>query len=226
MGGNNKGKSTLLTTLKDRLLKLKADQLVRQGETEGFYEMEFTNGDRILWELSTKTKAGEKMTLISKDGNKTSAITDIIKWFGPSNFDIDKFLNATPAAQRKTLETLLGLDFSKIDEKLVKATDERKDANRDVERLEINYKGKVVDTELPLEPVPTDELEKELLGIESHNFWYEAWVKQEKEALERKKYLEIELAEINKKLAEIDSLLSDPKNNPIFNTSETPYAFF
>lgn len=221
MGGNNKGKSTLLTTLKDRLLKLKADHLVRQGETQGMYLMEFTSGDRIEWELSTKTKSGEKMTLISKDGTKTSAITEIIKWFEPSNFDIDKFLNATPAAQRKTLETLMKLDFSKIDEKLVTATDERKDANRDVERLEINYKGKVVDPELALEPVPTDELEKELLGVETHNRAYQLLEQQEGDLLftQRAKEKEIErlqqeLAEINDKLSKLDEKLTDPELLP------------
>lgn len=221
MGGNNKGKSTLLTTLKDRLLKLKADHLVRTGETQGMYVMEFTSGDRIEWELSTKTKAGEKMTLISKDGTKTSVITEIIKWFEPSNFDIDKFLNATPAAQRKTLETLMKLDFSKIDEKLVTATEERKDANRDVERLEINYKGKVVDPELALEPTPTDELEKELLGVETHNKAYELLQNQETDLLKREKEIEEEIRKLQEKLAvvkedlvKLDDKLTDPELLP------------
>lgn len=43
MGGNNKGKSTLLRALKDRLLKMKADHLVRSGEESGEYLMEFTD---------------------------------------------------------------------------------------------------------------------------------------------------------------------------------------
>ena len=214
MGGNNKGKSTLLTTLKNRLLKMKPDHLVRHGETEGLYVMEFTTGDRIEWELSTKTKAGEKMTLISKDGTKTSAITEIIKFFGPSNFDIDKFLNATPAAQRKTLETLLGLDFTQLDEKYVKAVEERKDANRDVERLEVNYKGKVVDNELPLEPTPTEDLEKELLGVETHNAYYNQLVEKETELLARRKQLEEELASVNHKLGQLDEQLSTPELQP------------
>jgi hypothetical protein len=214
MAGNNKGKSTLLKTLKDRLLKLKPDQLVRHGETEGFYIMEMTDGSRIEWELSTKTKAGEKMTLISKDGNKTSAITDIIKWFGPSNFDIDKFLNATPAAQRKTLEALLGLDFSSLDEKLAKATEERKDANRDVERLEVNYKGKAVDKELPLEPTPTDGLEKELLGVETHNEKWNLLVDEEARLIEERKELMEELRKVNDRLAVLDDKMSNPDLQP------------
>jgi len=214
MGGNNKGKSTLLTALKDRLLKMKADQIVRRGETEGLYEMEMTSGEIIQWELSTKTKAGEKLTLISKDGTKTSVITDIIKWFNPGSFDIDKFLNESPAAQRKTLEKLLGLDFAKLDEQYAKAVEERKEANRDVERIEVTYKGMYVDEALPLITEPTEELQKELLGVESHNEKYKLLTDQEAQLLATRKRLEDELAEVNAKLAELDEKLFDANVQP------------
>jgi recombinational DNA repair ATPase RecF len=221
MGGNNKGKSTLLRSLKDRLLKMKADQLVRQGETDGLYVMEFTTGDRIEWELSTKTKSGEKLTLISADGSKTSAITEIINWFAPSNFDIDKFLNETPAAQRKTLEKLLGLDFTKLDEKYAVAVEERKDAKRDVERIEIMYKGKFVDENLPTEPEPTEELQKELIGVETHNKAYSLLQHQENELIKRRTEIENQIAELQSRintvefnLSELDQKLSDPALQP------------
>lgn len=214
MGGNNKGKSTLLTALKDRLLKMKADQIVRRGETEGLYEMELLNGDIISWELSTKTKAGEKLTLITKDGTKTSVIADIIKWFSPSSFNIDKFLNESPAAQRKTLEKLLGLDFAALDEQYAKAVEERKDANRDVERIEVTYKGLYVDETLPKEIAPTEELEKELLGVETHNEKYRLLTEQEKSLLATRKRLEEELAAVNIKLAELDEKLFDAQTQP------------
>jgi len=214
MGGNNKGKSTLLRSLKDRLLKLKADHLVRAGETSGMYVMEFTSGDRIEWELSTETKAGEKLTLISSDGSKTSVITDIIKWFSPGSFDIDKFLNESPAAQRKSLEKLLGLDFSGIDERYVKATEDRKEANRDVDRVEITYKGKYVDEKLPLEPTPTEDLQKELLGVESHNRYYAQLTGQEEELMRRQQALLEELKQIGAKLDTLDEQLSAPDLQP------------
>lgn len=214
MGGNNKGKSTLLRALKDRLLKMKADHLVRSGEESGTYIMEFTDGSVISWELTTKTKAGEKLTLTTSDGNKTSAITDIIKWFSPGNFDIDKFLNESPAAQRKTLERLLGLDFTSIDSRLMNATQERKDANRDVERIELAYAGKYVNEALPLNPIPTEKLEKELLGVEAHNARYELMTSEETRLLERKKQLEEELATVNRRLGELDDAIWDPTNAP------------
>lgn len=214
MGANNKGKTTLLRSLKDRLLKLKADQLVRQGETEGMYVMEFTSGDRIEWELSTKTKSGEKLTLISSDGSKTSAITEIISWFAPNNFDIDKFLNESPAAQRKTLEKLLGLDFSKLDERYAKAVEERKDANRDVERIEVHYKGKVVDPALPVEPVPTEELHKSLLSVETHNERYNLRVEEEEKLSKRKIELERQLQEVKEQLDAVSTFLDAPENQP------------
>lgn len=213
-GGNNKGKSTLLRTLKDRLLKLKADKLVRAGESQGLYQMFFTDGTQIEWELSTKTKSGEKLTMISPDGNKTSVITEIINWFQPGSFDIDKFLNESPAAQRKSLEKLLGLDFSDLDSKYAKAVEERKLANYDVDKIEVNYKGKSVDPDLPKEIVPTEELEKELLGIETHNEKYRLLHGQELELIERRKKLEEELRLVNAKLTEIDEKMSDPTIQP------------
>lgn len=214
MAGNNKGKTTLLTALKDRLLKMKPDQIVRRGETEGLYEMEMVSGEIVQWEVSTKTKAGEKLTLISKDGTKTSVITDIIKWFNPGSFDIDKFLNESPAAQRKTLEKLLGLDFTKLDEQYAKAVEERKEANRDVERIEVTYKGLYVDEALPLVVSPTEELQKELLGVESHNEKYKLLTDQEAQLLTTRKRLEDELAAVNAKLAELDEKLFDVNVQP------------
>lgn len=214
MAGNNKGKSTLLRTLKDRLLKLKADKLVRSGETNGLYEMEFLNGDKIRWELDTKTKAGEKLTLISNDGSKTSVITEIIKWFEPNNFDIDKFLNESPAGQRKSLEKLLGLDFYELDQRYAIALGERKDANRDVERILLKCDGKTIDDSLPANPINTDELEKEILGVEAHNDRYKWKVEEEERLIERRTLLEKELADINRQLDAIDKIMSDPTFAP------------
>lgn len=214
MAGNNKGKTTLLTALKDRLLKMKATELVRAGETDGLYVMEFMDSTRIEWELSTKTKAGEKLTLISKDGTKTSVITEIIKWFNPGSFDIDRFLNESPAGQRKSLEKLLGLDFSVLDERYSKAVEERKDANRDVERIEVNYKGKSVDASLPATPEPVEELQKELLGVESHNEKYNLKVTEEERLIVRKKQLEIELANVTDSLILLDDWLTAVENQP------------
>lgn len=207
--GNNKGKSTLLRTLKDRLLKQKPPHLVKQGETDGLYVMEFTTGERIEWELSTKTKAGEKLTMISADGSKTNLISEIIDWFGPADFDIDKFLQAQPAQQRKTLEKLLGLDFTALDERHAKALDDRKYANRDVERLEALYKGQVANRELPTEPIPIEELQRELLGVEAHNLRYKTLQEKEAELLRKRSRLEEELRQVNEELSLVDDQLSD-----------------
>lgn len=166
------------------------------------------NGDKIIWELTTKTKAGEKLTLISKDGSKTSMITEIINYFQPGSFDIDKFLNESPAAQRKTLEKLLGVDLTGIDQRYAQAVEERRDANRDVERIEVNYKGKVVDPELGSTPIPTEELQKELLSVESHNEKYRLKLAEEDRLLERRKQLEIELSSVTDSLIALDDWLT------------------
>lgn len=214
MGGNNKGKSTLLRALKDRLLKIKPDEIVKKGETDGLYVMEFTSGDRIEWEVTTKTKAGEKLTLISKDGTKTSAITDIIKWFGPSDFDIDKFFYMQPAQQRKALEKLLGVDLSAIDEKYAKAVQERRDANRDVERIEAMYAGKYTDDTLPKVPLPVDHLEKQLLSVELVQERYDSAVEEETRLEAQLAQLKAQMDRINTRLGEIDEFLTEPANKP------------
>lgn len=214
MGGNNKGKSTLLRALKDRLLKIKPDEIVKKGETDGLYVMEFTSGDRIEWEVTTKTKAGEKLTLISKDGTKTSAITDIIKWFGPSDFDIDKFFYMQPAQQRKALEKLLGVDLSVIDEKYAKAVQERRDANRDVERIEAMYAGKYTDDTLPKVPLPVDHLEKQLLSVELVQERYDSAVEEETRLEAQLAQLKAQMDRINTRLGEIDEFLTEPANKP------------
>lgn len=214
MGGNNKGKSTLLRALKDRLLKIKPDEIVKKGETDGIYVMEFTSGDRIEWEVTTKTKAGEKLTLISKDGTKTSAITDIIKWFGPSDFDIDKFFYMQPAQQRKALEKLLGVDLSVIDEQYAKAVQERRDANRDVERIEAMYAGKYTDDTLPKVPLPVDHLEKQLLSVELVQERYDSAVEEETRLEAQLAQLKAQMDRINTRLGEIDEFLTEPANKP------------
>lgn len=214
MGGNNKGKSTLLRALKDRLLKIKPDEIVKKGETDGLYVMEFTSGDRIEWEVTTKTKAGEKLTLISKDGTKTSAITDIIKWFGPSDFDIDKFFYMQPAQQRKALEKLLGVDLSAIDEQYAKAVQERRDANRDVERIEAMYAGKYADDTLPKVPLPVDHLEKQLLSVELVQERYDSAVEEETRLEAQLAQLKAQMDRINTRLGEIDEFLTEPANKP------------
>lgn len=119
-GGNNKGKTTILTSLIDRLNSEKPELVVRNGETDGSYTMVLTNGDKIVWNAKS-----DKVTLITPENLCSTSIRAIAsKYFG-EKFDIDKFLQCSPKEQAIMLQKLVGLDFSEIDAKYKSAYDER-----------------------------------------------------------------------------------------------------
>src|SRR5699024_2209496 len=105
-GGNNKGKSSFLRSIQDRMRQIKPDVILKDGESDGRAEMELTTGERFVWEFNNRTKIGEKLTFITKDAIKTSVTRDIANRFFPKTLDIDKFLNDSSKAQRETLQKI------------------------------------------------------------------------------------------------------------------------
>lgn len=135
--GNNKGKTSFLRGLIDRVQNEKPEQIIKQGEKDGFSIMELTDGSRFEWIFNEKK---EVLNFITKDGfkvdaTKGSALKDIQTKFFPSKFDIDLFLNSTPKKQVEILQKLVGIDFTKIDADYQQAYALRTEANRDYERL-------------------------------------------------------------------------------------------
>ncbi len=153
-GGNNKGKSSFLRSLPDRVRGTKPDVVVKQGESEGFAEWELTDGSKFVWKFDTKTKRGETLTFTTKDNIKTSVTREIANRYFPGSFDIDKFLNSTPKKQSEILQGLVGLDFGQIDAQYKAAYEERTRCNT-IAKLEAD---KVVDINesLPDTPIDTD----------------------------------------------------------------------
>lgn len=138
IGGNNKGKSTLLNALRERLHSMKPEFIVRIGEKDGLIETELTTGEKFIWEFNVEGR--DRLTFISKEGLQRSLTKEIInKYFNPK-FDIDKFLNVTPKEQGLMLQKLVGIDFSKIDAEYKEAYDTRTCVNR----LAADAKSKVV----------------------------------------------------------------------------------
>lgn len=169
-GGNNKGKSSFLKSLPDRLKQIKPDTILKEGEKEGFAEWELTTGEKLIWQFDNKTKAGEKLIFITKDNIKTSLTKEIADRYFPKGFDIDKFLQDGPKKQRETLQKIVGLDFTEIDERYRQAYENRTFANKSLEAHRI--KLITIDDSLPANPSDTLELQKELAGIDSHNEKY------------------------------------------------------
>lgn len=163
-GGNNKGKSSFLKSLPDRLRGTKPEMILKQGEKEGFAELELTTGEKFMWTFDGKK---EKLTFISERNIPQSVTKDLSRAYFPPVFDVDEFLNSQPAKQKATLQKLTGIDFSEIDRIYKEAYDARTYANkrRDEEKAKLTF----VDPKLPKKEEPTEELETELNGIDLHN---------------------------------------------------------
>lgn len=167
-GGNNKGKSTIAKALIERLRGIKNELIVRQGEKEGYYEMELTTGEKLIWNIKEDGK--EKLTFITERNIKSSLTKDIARHYFPPVFDVDEFLNETPSKQRAILEKISGLDFTDVDRQYNAAYEERTWANKKLEEAKVKYIK--FEPEWVDEVRSTEELENELNGIEAHNLTY------------------------------------------------------
>lgn len=125
--GNNRGKSTILRSLIDRLRGEKPEFILKHGEIEGAAELELTDGSKFVWEIKEDK---EKLTYTTQDGVKTSTIKDISRRYFPETFDIDEFLQDRPQEQLKTLQKLIGVDFTALDTAYKSAYEERQLLNR------------------------------------------------------------------------------------------------
>lgn len=176
-GGNNKGKSSFLKSPIDRIRGTKPEVVLKHGEKEGFAELELTTGEKFIWEFNNNGKGfKEKLTFITEKNIPASVTKDLCKVYFPPVFDVDEFLNSTPAKQKATLQKITGIDFTEIDRIYKHAYDERTFANKRV--AEEKARLVLVDPDLPAEPIDISHLEKEFNGIEAHNLRYDNSVKQ------------------------------------------------
>lgn len=163
-GGNNRGKSSLLSGLISRLQGEKPELIVKQGEDKGLNTIELTDGSKIEW---TFTKNSERLAFTTKEGIKmTSGVISAIseKYFG-KKFDIDVFLNKSPKQQSKELQVVLGLDLEKIDAEYAEAYAQRTEANRELKRL------RAINMEKPqkIDKPDVESIKKELSVIRVKN---------------------------------------------------------
>ena len=134
-GGNNKGKTSFLRGIPDRVRFLRPQIKVRQGATEGYGEMTLDSGERLIWEFDD---AGhDKLTFISQEGTKANVTKELGAKLFPPLFDIDKFLQSTPKEQTKQLQKLVGLDFTDVDKRRDEAYKYRYLKNEESERYRV-----------------------------------------------------------------------------------------
>lgn len=163
-GGNNRGKSTLLRSLPDRIRGAKPDLVLKHGAKEGSAELTLTTGERFQWTFDGKK---EKLTYISERNIPQSVTKDLARIYFPPVFDVDDFLAASPAKQKATLQKLTGIDFTEIDNLYKGAYDDRTYANKKLAEAKALFT--LVDPDLPAEEASIDALLKELAGIDLHN---------------------------------------------------------
>ena len=228
-GGNNKGKSSFLKSLPERLRGVKPSMILKEGEKEGFAEWELTTGEKFTWNFDGKK---EKLAFTTERNIKTAITKDLSSYYFPPVFDVDEFLNSTPKKQKETLQKLTGIDFTEIDLMYKAAYEERTWANKKL--AEEKAKLILVDPLAPTEITPTIELEKELAGIGAHNQnrinktelvaeKNKSVKENESEILslkERIKCLEQKNSTLNAELLELDVWLDEEENQLKTNAKE------
>lgn len=218
-GGNNKGKSSFLRSLPERLRGNKNDLILKHGEKDGKAEWELTTGEKFIWEFS---EGKEKLTYVSERNIPSKVTKEISNTYFPPVFDVDKFLADTPQKQSKTLQALSGIDFTEVDKLYKEAYENRTYANK----LAADAKAKVVfyDPKAPTDEQSTEALEQELNGIEAHNLRYGGIAEKVAEKREQGKEIEAQIKELQAKLetlkAEVvkgqewmDNAANKPKTN-------------
>jgi hypothetical protein len=225
-GGNHKGKSSFLKSLPERLRGNKPDVVLKHGEKEGYAEWELTTGEKFLWSFDDKK---EKLTFVSERNIKSSITKDISTYYFPAVFDVDGFLNSTPAKQKAVLQKLTGIDFTEIDLQYKEAYEVRTWENKRL--AEEKAKRKLLDPNLPHEEAPTEELEKELAGIDVHNYRFANIQKgvqeKKKQVCDNDKEIEELLAKVraiegkniglSEEITKGNTWMADEKNQPKTN---------
>jgi hypothetical protein len=218
-GGNHKGKSSFLKSLPERLRGNKPDVVLKHGEKDGFAEWELTTGEKFVWSFDDKK---EKLTFISERNIKSSLTKDISTYYFPAVFDVDGFLSSTPSKQKTVLQKLTGIDFSEIDQLYKQAYEARTWANKKL--AEEKAKRQLLDPNLPTEESSTEELEKELAGIDVHNYRF---TNIQNGVREKKKQVEDnckEIEELQNKIMAIEAknlnLSTDIEKNEVWMADE------
>jgi len=218
-GGNNKGKTSFLKGIVDRIRFIRPDVMVKTGEKEGRGELTLDSGEKFVWEFDS---AKDKLTYITNDGRKSVSKEFGAKFFPPV-FDIDKFLQSSPKDQVKQLQQIVGLDFNDIDERYKKAYDYRTERNREAElyhaKLEKMIKCERVEsvdlTQLQAKKESIkSELNKKYLANKKANedlrkAWNDEKAKLDKLAVEHNKVQ----AELTQRFNEVNDALSILKLN-------------
>lgn len=199
-GGNNKGKSTLLKSIVERLRGDKST-IIKDWKQSGEAKREFTDWSILEWDLLWSS---DKITYTTKEWVKTSSIKTICdKLFGKW-FDIDEFLTAQPKEQKRIMQQLVWLDFTELDEQYEKAYNDRKEKNA-IYRMEQAKISDVKEVIVSGEYKDITDLQEKLIAAEKNNEQIESI----KEKIQYKSQRLISIDEEIKRLQEEKQQISD-----------------
>lgn len=142
------------------------EEPIREGETKARAFVDLGE----LRVTRTWNKKGTTLKVEDKLGNKKKSpqtiLDDLISKLA---FDPLAFLGMDAKAQADTLRELVGLDFTKLDEKRKRLYDQRTDSRKDAAESLARAEAITFPEETPDEPVDADELTKRLEEINESN---------------------------------------------------------
>lgn len=135
IAGNDKGKTSFLRGIVDRIRFIRPGQKVHKGKESGNGELVLDTGEKFIWEFDDIGK--DKLIYIDSEGIKQTVTVDLGKRFFPPTFEVDKFLNSTPKEQEKQLQKIVGLDFDDVNKRYLEAYNLRTSNNADAEKFHV-----------------------------------------------------------------------------------------
>jgi DNA repair exonuclease SbcCD ATPase subunit len=161
-GKNGAGKTSALDAISYALggRKLIHKKPLREGAKHGHVSVDL--GDVTVTRTFTDGGGGT-LKIEAKDGMRpASPQAWLDARIGNLSFDPLEFSRLKPDKQAKTLRDLVGLDFTELDVKRARLYDERRDINRDVQRLKSQLDGATFHEDAPEEEVSVSALMEEL----------------------------------------------------------------
>lgn len=175
VGGNNgAGKSSLLDAMAMVLggKKLCPDKPIRKGQTKAHIEVELDGDPKRLFPACTVIRdfwlkkdgtVESKLEIVTKEGYRAPSpqtlLGDIV---GPLGFDPESFLRMTGKEQANVLRSLVGLDFTALDQEFAELYRERAKVNDQGKRLKVQYDALPHFPDAPKEEVSAAALVEEL----------------------------------------------------------------
>lgn len=163
-GGNNKGKSTLLRSIIERL-RGDTTNIVKDWQKTWECERTFTDWSKLYREINEEK---EKIEYTTKEGIKTSKIKEIVWFLFGKWFDIDVFLQSQPKEQKEILQKLVWIDFTEIDAIYNQAYEDRTNKNAIMKSEQAKISDMVI-VECKEEKKDISEMQNVLIEIEKKN---------------------------------------------------------